>query len=48
MPHPYNKIWIHAIWATKERAALIHPNIEGKIHQFISEQLREQVLSHNR
>lgn len=42
MPHSFNKIWIHAIWSTKERMPLIHPTVETKIHQFISEQLREQ------
>ena len=42
MPHSYNKIWIHAIWSTKERMPLIQPLIEQKIFQFISEQLREQ------
>ncbi|MDT8415970.1 MAG: IS200/IS605 family transposase [Flavobacteriaceae bacterium] len=42
MPHSFNKIWIHAIWATKERIPLIHQNIEEKVYQFVSEQLREQ------
>ena len=42
MPHSFNKIWIHAIWATKERMPLIYPTIEKKIHQYISEQLIEQ------
>lgn len=42
MPHSYNKIWIHAIWATKERIPLIQPRIKQKIFQLISEQLREQ------
>ncbi len=42
MPHSYNKIWIHAIWATKERMPLIDLSVEKKIHQFITEQLREQ------
>ena len=32
MPHSFNKIWIHAIWAT----------IEKNIYDFISAQLREQ------
>ena len=41
MPHSFNKIWIHAIWATKERMPLIHQNVEQTIYQFISEQLRE-------
>jgi putative transposase len=42
MPHSFNKIWIHAIWATKDRAPLIHANVEQKIHDFLSAQLREQ------
>lgn len=42
MPHSFNKIWIHAIWSTKERLSLIHPTVETKIHQFIAQQLREQ------
>ena len=42
MSHSFNKIWIHAIWATKERVPLIHQPIEQKVYQFISEQLREQ------
>jgi putative transposase len=42
MPHSYNKIWIHAIWSTKERLPLIHLEAENKIHRFISEQLKEQ------
>lgn len=45
MPHSFNKIWIHAIWATKERAPLIEANIEPKIYQFIAEQLREQACA---
>ncbi len=42
MSHSYNKIWIHAIWSTKNRLPFIHSSVEKKIHQFISEQLREQ------
>jgi putative transposase len=42
MAHSFNKIWIHAIWATKERMPLIKPIIENKIYTFISDQLREQ------
>jgi putative transposase len=42
MSHSYNKIWIHAIWSTKDRNQLIHKNIEYKLYQFISEQLHEQ------
>jgi putative transposase len=42
MPHSFNKIWIHAIWATKERMPFIHSNIERKVHEFMSEQFCEQ------
>jgi putative transposase len=42
MPHSFNKIWIHAIWSTKERLPLIQLRVEEKIHQFINLQLREQ------
>ncbi len=41
MPHSFNKIWIHAIWATKDRIPLIHSSVENRIHRFISEQLQE-------
>jgi REP element-mobilizing transposase RayT len=37
----YNKLWIHAIWATKERVPLINSVAEPKLHQFITEQFRE-------
>lgn len=33
MPHSFIKIWIHAIWATKERQPLIKPEIEQSLHQ---------------
>ncbi len=45
MPHSYNKIWIHAIWASKERVPMIHGHIEQRVHDFISAQLREQGCS---
>ena len=41
MSHSFNKIWIHAIWATKERLPLLHQNSEQKVYPFIAEQLRE-------
>ena len=40
MPHSFIKIWIHAIWATKERQPMIHKSVENNIYQFISEELR--------
>lgn len=42
MSHSFNKLWIHAIWSTKERRPLIHAAIEKQIHELIFEQLREQ------
>ncbi len=41
MPHSFNKIWIHAIWANKKREGLIHQRVEQKVFQFISGQFRE-------
>jgi REP element-mobilizing transposase RayT len=42
MPHSFNKIWIHAIWSTKNRFPLIELTVEQRIYSFISEQFREQ------
>jgi len=42
MSHSLTKIWIHAIWSTKERMPLIIPAIEQRIHQFIAAELKEQ------
>lgn len=41
MAHSFNKIWIHAIWATKERLPLIDPKSEGLIHDYIRNQFIE-------
>jgi len=41
MPHSFNKIWIHAIWATKERIPLISSVVEKKVYEIISALLRE-------
>lgn len=41
MPHSYNKIWIHAIWSTKDRQRLISPSVEEKIYQYLNQQLQE-------
>lgn len=41
MPHSFNKIWIHAIWATKDRVALINPDIEKTVYYYIDRQLRD-------
>jgi aryl-alcohol dehydrogenase-like predicted oxidoreductase len=36
MPHSFNKIWVHAIWATKERMPLIHQNIRAEQPNLVS------------
>jgi putative transposase len=41
MSHSYYKIWIHALWATKERTPFIYTAVESKIHEVISEEFHE-------
>jgi len=41
MPHSYNKIWVHAICATKERQSLINFEIEARVYGHIKGQLIE-------
>lgn len=41
MPHSFNKIWIHAVWATKERTPLISPKIENRIYEFMKREFTE-------
>jgi putative transposase len=41
MPHSFNKIWIHAIWSTKNREPLISEKVENKIHNILRDELIE-------
>ncbi len=41
MPHSYNKIWVHVIFATKDREPLIAQEKESLVYNHIKEQLRE-------
>jgi REP-associated tyrosine transposase len=41
MPHSFNKIWVHSIWATKERQPLISNNAEKKIYDLLRQELIE-------
>ena len=41
MSHSFNKIWIHAIWATKERYPLIIPPAEKKVYALMSTEFIE-------
>jgi len=36
MSHSFNKIWIHAIWSTKERCPMIIQSAEKKIYDLMS------------
>lgn len=39
MPHSFNKIWIHAIWATKYRNELIDFSAEKQVYEYIRQEL---------
>ncbi|RKR10328.1 REP element-mobilizing transposase RayT [Flavobacterium sp. 90] len=41
MSHSFTKLWIHAIWATKNRQELIDYFIEEKVFNYIREELIE-------
>ncbi|MBZ4044028.1 IS200/IS605 family transposase [Flavobacterium hibisci] len=41
MSHSFSKLWIHAIWATKNRKELIDFSIEKKVHNYIHDELIE-------
>lgn len=42
MSHSLNKVWIHAVWATKHRAPFIDESIEKLIFSKISDEIRGQ------
>jgi putative transposase len=41
MSHSHNKIWVHAIYATKDRQPLISLDIERRAYEHMREQLAE-------
>lgn len=41
MSHSYNKIWIHAVWSTKNRMPMIKPEIEKKVFSLVANELKE-------
>jgi putative transposase len=41
MSHSFTKLWIHAIWATKNRQELIDFSIEKKLYDYIRVELIE-------
>lgn len=42
MPHSYCRVWIHAIWSTKNRMPFISSAIEPHIHDYIHHELSSQ------
>ena len=40
MSHSFNKIWIHAIWATKERMPLLEPEIEDQVYYIMKDEFK--------
>ena len=41
MSKSYSKIWVHAVWSTKNRMSLIHPGMEQKLFNFLKEELKK-------
>jgi putative transposase len=39
MPHSFNKLWIHAVWATKNRVELIDFSIEKQVYDYVRQEL---------
>lgn len=41
MSHSFSKIWIHAVWSTKQRQPFIDSEIESRIHKIIMDEFRQ-------
>lgn len=41
MSHSYSQVWLHAVFATKERKPLIHNAIEEHLYKYLGKQLLE-------
>jgi putative transposase len=39
MPQSFSRIWIHALWATKDRQLLIEPAVENEIYDLMRQEL---------
>ncbi len=40
MTNSKSRIWIHAVWTTKNRKPLIHPRMERRLYEFIGVELK--------
>jgi hypothetical protein len=43
MSHSLIKVWIHAIYATKDKTSLIKNTLESKLHHHIKEKLEKEL-----
>ncbi len=43
MSHSLTKIWIHAIFGTKERTPIIRPSFEARLHTHVKEHLENDL-----
>jgi putative transposase len=41
MSHSFSTIWIHAVWATKNREPLILPKLEKQLYSFLFQELEK-------
>jgi REP element-mobilizing transposase RayT len=41
MSKSYSKIWVHAVWATKNRIPLINSKMEEQLYNFVKEELNK-------
>jgi putative transposase len=41
MLRSYSKIWVHAVWSTKNRMPLIHSKMEQKLFDFLKDELKK-------
>lgn len=41
MSHSFSKIWIHAVWSTKQRQPFIDSEIEQRVHKLIVDEFRQ-------
>lgn len=39
MSHSYCRIWVHAVWATKNRSSVIDPSAEQLIYEWMAKEL---------
>ena len=41
MPYSFNKIWIHAVWSTKNRLPFLDESTDRPVHDYMRQQLKD-------